>query len=51
MLPVHVVADTKTVVSGPLWHGPPRKVLDAVRTGTITLSASAFLLAELAEVL
>src|SRR6266571_5322928 len=49
--PVHVVADTNTVVSGLLWYGPPRQVLDAARTGTITLSTSAPLLAELAEVL
>lgn len=51
MLSVHVVADTNTVVSGLLWHGPPRQVLDAARTGTMTLSTSASLLAELADVL
>ena len=49
--PVHVVADTNTVVSRLLWHGPPRQVLDAARTGTIALSTSASLRAELAEVL
>ena len=49
--PVHVVADTNTVVSGLLWYGNPRQVLDAARTGVITLSTSASLLAELAEVL
>jgi len=48
---VHVVADTNTVVSGLLWFGNPRQVLDAARTGAITLSTSASLLAELAEVL
>jgi putative PIN family toxin of toxin-antitoxin system len=48
---VHVVADTNTVVSGLLWYGNPRQVLDAARTGVITLSTSASLLAELAEVL
>jgi len=48
---VHVVADTNTVISGLLWHGPPRQVLDAARTGTLALSTSAALLAELAEVL
>ena len=48
---VHVVADTNTVVSGLLWHGTSRQVLDAARTGVIMLSTSAPLLAELAEVL
>jgi len=51
VLPVHVVADTNTVISGLLWHGIPRQVLDAARTGTIALSTSAPLLTELAEVL
>ena len=41
MPPVHVVADTNTVVSGLLWYGPPRQVLDAARMGTLTLSTSA----------
>jgi putative PIN family toxin of toxin-antitoxin system len=48
---VHVVADTNTVISELLWHGNPRQVLDAARTGAITLSTSAALLVELAEVL
>ena len=48
---MRVVADTNTVVSGLLWYGPPRQVLDAARTGMLTLSTSAPLLAELAEVL
>jgi putative PIN family toxin of toxin-antitoxin system len=48
---VHVVADTNTVVSGLLWYGNPRQALDAAPTGAITLSTSASLLAELAEVL
>lgn len=48
---MHVVADTNTVISGLLWYGPPRQVLDAARTGTIALSTSASLLAELVEVL
>ena len=39
------------MISGLLWHGNPRQVLDATRTGAITLSTSAALLAELAEVL
>ena len=48
---MRVVADTNTVVSGLLWSGPPRQVLDAARTGMMTRSTSAPLLAELAEVL
>ena len=49
--PVHVVADTNTVVSGLLWYGNPRQVLDTARTGVIMLSTSAPLLAALGEVL
>ena len=48
---MHVVADTNTVVSGLLWHGPPRQVLEAARTETMMLATSASLLAELADVL
>ena len=44
---MRVVADTNTLISGSLWHGPPRRVLDAARDGTITLYTSAVLLAEL----
>jgi len=48
---MRVVADTNTIVSGLLWHGAPRQVLDAAREGTITLFTSAVLLDELEEVL
>jgi putative PIN family toxin of toxin-antitoxin system len=48
---MRVVADTNTIVSGLLWHGAPRQVLDAAREGTITLFISAVLLDELEEVL
>jgi putative PIN family toxin of toxin-antitoxin system len=48
---VRVVADTNTVVSGLLWHGNPRQVLEAARAGTFQLYASAALLAEIEEVL
>ena len=48
---MHVVADTNTIVSGLLWYGPPRQVLDTARMGTMTLFTSASLLAELADVL
>lgn len=48
---MRAVADTNAVVSGLLWHGSPRQVLDAARAGTIELFTSAALLAELEDVL
>ena len=48
---MRAVADTNIVVSGLLWHGPPRQVLDAARNGVVSLFTSAELLAELEEVL
>ncbi len=48
---MRVVADTNTVVSGLLWSGAPRKVLDAARKGSIQLFTSAALLVELEDVL
>jgi len=48
---MRAVADTNTVISGLLWQGPPRQVLDAAREGRIELYTSAALLAELEEVL
>ena len=48
---MRVVADTNTVVSGLLWRGNPRSVLDAARAGTLQLYTTAVLLAELDEVL
>jgi len=48
---VRVVADTNTVVSGLLWLGNPRQVLEAVRAGTLQLYTSAALLAEIEDVL
>ena len=48
---MRVVADTNTVVSGLLWHGPPRKFLDAARKGGFELFTSVALLTELEEVL
>ncbi len=47
---MRAVADTNVVVSGLLWHGPPRQVLDAARNGVIKLFTSTELLAELEEV-
>ncbi|PYS76262.1 MAG: putative toxin-antitoxin system toxin component, PIN family [Acidobacteria bacterium] len=48
---MRVVADTNIVVSGLLWRGNPRLVLDAAREGTIDLYTSAVLLTELEDVL
>jgi putative PIN family toxin of toxin-antitoxin system len=48
---LRAVADTNTVVSGLLWRGAERKLLDAAGAGQISLYTSAALLAELAEVL
>ena len=48
---MRVVVDTNTVISGLLWHGAPRQILDAARTGRIELFTSAVLLAELEDVL
>lgn len=45
------VVDTNVVVSGLLWKGTPRELLDAARAGRIVLYTSVALLAELAEVL
>jgi putative PIN family toxin of toxin-antitoxin system len=48
---MRVVADTNVVVSGLLWRGNPRRVLDAARDGIIELVTSPILLEELADVL
>lgn len=48
---MRVVLDTNTVVSGLLWHGAPRSVLDAARNNRIRLYTSALLIAELETVL
>jgi putative PIN family toxin of toxin-antitoxin system len=48
---MRIVADTNTVLSGLLWAGPPRRLLDRARERTLTLCTSATLLAELAEVI
>jgi putative PIN family toxin of toxin-antitoxin system len=46
-----VVLDTNTVISGLLWHGAPRKLLDNAREGRIQLFTSVTLLDELYDVL
>src|SRR4051794_41188084 len=48
---MRIVADTNTALSGLLWPGPPRRLLDFARNQTITLCTSQILLAELAEVI
>ena len=48
---MRVVADTNIIVSGLLWKGNPRRVLEAARDGTIDLFTSAVLLTELEVVL
>ena len=48
---MRVVADTNVVVSGLLWHGPSRRLLNAARQGTVELFTSGALLAELEDVL
>jgi uncharacterized protein len=48
---VKVVADTNTVISGLIWNGPPRRVIEAARSGSISLYVSDTLLVELRGVL
>ncbi|HZS43895.1 MAG TPA: putative toxin-antitoxin system toxin component, PIN family [Blastocatellia bacterium] len=48
---MRVVADTNIVISGLLWGGSPRQVLEAARQEIIDLFTSAVLLAELEDVL
>jgi putative PIN family toxin of toxin-antitoxin system len=48
---MRVVADTNIVVSGLMWRGNPRKIVDAARTGEIQLLTTGALLAELEDVL
>ena len=45
------VPDTNIVISGLLWRGNPRRVLDAARDGIIELYTSPVLLEELEDVL
>lgn len=49
--PMRVVADTNTIISGLLWRGLPRLVLDAARDCIIELFTSIALLEELENVL
>lgn len=48
---MRAVVDTNVVVSGLLWRGPSREILDAARAGKVELFTSAAMLAELWDVL
>lgn len=48
---MRIVVDTNTAISGLLWQGQPRQIIDLVRARTHTLCVSLALLAELAEVI
>lgn len=48
---MRVVADTNIIVSGLIWHGNPRSVLNTARAGGIKLFTSIVLLLELEDVL
>ena len=48
---MRIVADTNTVVSGLLWRGKQRRILDAARDGIVELCISDALLYELEDVL
>ena len=48
---MRIVADTNTALSGLLWQGPPRRLINLARERAFTLCSSVALLAELAEVI
>lgn len=48
---MRIVADTNTVLSGLLWQGSPRRLLELARERKVSLCTSLMLLAELAEVI
>jgi putative PIN family toxin of toxin-antitoxin system len=48
---MRIVVDTNTAISGLLWQGQPRRIIDLVRARTHSLCVSMALLAELAEVI
>ena|SRR5690554_1227838 len=48
---MQIILDTNTVISGLLWHGAPRQLIEALRLQQIAVTSSPELLAELAEVL
>ena len=48
---MRLVLDTNIVISGLLWNGPPRSLLDAAIGGTLDIYTSAVLAMELREAL
>jgi len=48
---MRIVADTNTVVSGLLWQGAPRQIIQACRHQRLTILSCPQLIAELADVL
>lgn len=48
---MQIILDTNTVISGLLWQGPPRQLIEALRLQQVVVTTSPVLLAELAEVL
>ena len=48
---MRIVADTNTALSGLLWQGPPRRLLELARERKVSLYTSLTLIAELAEVI
>lgn len=50
-VPVRIIADTNTALSGLLWQGSPRRLINLARERAFTLCTSVAMLAELAEVI
>ncbi len=48
---MRLVLDTNIVISGLLWNGPPRRLLDAAISGTVDIYTSAVLVTELRQAL
>ncbi len=48
---MRIVVDTNTAISGLLWQGAPRRLLDVCRAGKVVIVTSQVLIAELGEVL
>jgi putative PIN family toxin of toxin-antitoxin system len=48
---VRAIVDTNVLISGLLWHGAPHRLIEQIRSGTVTLISSNVLLAELDIVL
>jgi hypothetical protein len=48
---MRISADTNVVLSGLLWQGPPRRLIDLARERKVSLYTRVTLLAELAEVI